>query len=166
MAAPVHSRTEHDLASDSGARRRSGLGSTVSGVSSTLRSSDAPAFRPICFRISNIPSSWSYGQVDDYLRKLEPTRQLQFQLSLYPSLSNTDGRQTALLNLSSGSDYFRCLDSHTSHYEKIANLEQAISSGEAEHTDLAIDSHFIGLTPLHTPKDIAAEYVDSLNTFI
>ncbi|KAF8538649.1 hypothetical protein BDD12DRAFT_137758 [Trichophaea hybrida] len=103
--------------------------------------------QPKCFRIANVPSSWSPENLLNSLQKIDPllaqTNIREYQLSLYPACCGST--QTALLNFRTCTEYFHGLNQNVDHYVKVTN---AI---DGDH--LVIDSHFNNLTPLNTPEE-------------
>jgi hypothetical protein len=101
---------------------------------------------PVCFRISNVPPTWSEGELLQALQSFDNTLDPaigQYRLSLYPACCGSS--QTALLNLQCPG-YSWDLES---------NGDQII---EMEDSDLVMDRHFYGLTPLNNPGgEIIAE---------
>ena len=95
---------------------------------------------PACFRVSNVPQTWGEAELLQVLRGSDHSLDLaigQYQLSLYPACSGPS--QTALLNIQCPG-YERDLES---------NQDKLIGR---EDSDLVMDSHFYGLTPLNNPE--------------
>jgi len=105
---------------------------------------------PKCFRIANVPSSWSKDKLLTTLKSIDPFLvSKNVELSLYPACSDSTQTQIALLNLRNCTEYFRRLKSNDFNYKEA--LDGAL---------LVIDSHFYDLTPLNSPEgDIVAEFV-------
>jgi len=105
---------------------------------------------PKCFRIANVPSSWSKDTLLTTLKWIDPFLADQnVKLSLYPACSYSIQTQVALINLRRCTEYFRLLKSDRFNYEELS-----------DGTLLVIDSHFYDLTPLNSPEgDIVAEFV-------
>lgn len=104
---------------------------------------------PMCFRIANVPSTWSETDLVEALNSIStgPSLEQTFQLSLYPACCGYT--QTALLSLATCTQYFQDLERNVVNHVKTP-----------DGTLLAIDSHFYGMTPLNEPKDdIVAESV-------
>jgi len=104
-----------------------------------------------CFRIANVPSTWSYDHLLNSLRKIDPSLEqkdkYEYQLTLYPACYGST--QTALLNLHTCTEYFQKL--------KPDDFNFVSTPGRV---DLVIDSHFYDLTPLNSPGDeVVAELV-------
>jgi hypothetical protein len=101
---------------------------------------------PVCFRISNVPPMWSEGELLQALQSSGDSLDLatrQYRLSLYPACCGSS--QTALLNL-------QCPGYS---WDPKSNKDQLIGR---EDSDLVMDRHFYGLTPLNTPEgEIVAE---------
>jgi len=102
---------------------------------------------PKCFRITNVPTNWDMDALLGALHNIDPSlKDRKFQLSLFPGCY--DLTQTALLNLSTCTEYFQSLKSNESNYK------QAL-----DETLLVIDDHFYEMTPLNVPEgEIVAEY--------
>lgn len=105
----------------------------------------SPRSTPKCFRISNVPSDWNKEKLVDALRTINRFLDQNLELSLYPACCGPT--QTALLNLSTCTEYFQDLKPNEFNY--VNTIEGLL---------LVIDSHFYNLTPLNTPEDnIVAE---------
>ncbi|KAI5848046.1 hypothetical protein BZA05DRAFT_118723 [Tricharina praecox] len=115
--------------------------------SDTARSSE-PRSRPMCFRISNVPLTWGKEDLVEHLKRVGFVDKGHNRVSLYPACSG-DG-QVALLNLVEYFEWFRQLS--------ITGSDTLPGCGS--ETNLQIDRHFYGLTPLNNPKkNIAADVV-------
>jgi hypothetical protein len=114
-----------------------------------LRLSHQPKPSSKCFRISNVPPTWSQADILTYLKNVDDAFDLSatdHRISLYPACSGRS--QVALLNLMECSNYFQQLEPHRSH---------PLGNGDL---GLTIDSHFYGLTPLNDPDgNTIAEFV-------
>ena len=103
------------------------------------------AKKPTCYRIQNIPKTWTLKALLKKLQTKYCSLEIQAsQISLLPSYSNPN-RNTALLKLPDCHEIFESRVVHN------------IPDGDI---DLEIDSHFHGLTQLNTPEndaDIVAE---------
>jgi hypothetical protein len=110
----------------------------------TISAADA---RPKCFRIANVPTNWDKDVLLGALHTIDPfLKDRKFQLSLFPGCY--DLTQTALLNLSTCTEYFQSLKSNESNYKQAT-----------DGTLLVIDDHFYDMTPLNVPEgEIIAEY--------
>jgi len=107
--------------------------------------------RPKCFRIGNIPSTWSEDNLLNSLKEIDPSldriRSNEYQLSLFPACQGTS--KTAVLNLKTCTPYFEQLEPNDSNYRETS-----------DGTFLVIDSHFHDLTPMNSPEgEIVAEFV-------
>jgi len=106
-----------------------------------------PQLVPVCFRISNVPSTWNEGELLQAIQSSDYSLDLaagQYQLSFYPACSGSS--QTALLNLQCPG----CLWNLQSNKDKLIRREGG--------SDIVMDRHFYGLTPLNTPEgQIVAE---------
>lgn len=122
--------------------------------SDTARSSE-PRSRPMCFRISNVPLTWGKEDLVEHLKRVGFVDKGHNRVSLYPACSG-DG-QVALLNLVEYFEWFRQLS--------ITGSDTLPGCGS--ETNLQIDRHFYGLTPLNNPKkNIAAEFVTTSLSFL
>jgi len=106
-----------------------------------------PQLAPVCFRISNVPPKWNEGELLQALQNSDDSLNIasgQYQLSFYPACSGSS--RTALLNL-------QCLGyswNLQSNEDKLIRREGG--------SDIVMDRHFYGLTPLNTPEgEIVAE---------
>jgi hypothetical protein len=98
----------------------------------------------MCFRIANVPCTWSKERLITALLTVDPSLDKTSQLSLYPACCGTT--QTALLNQATCTEYFQTLKPNKYNYVKTSD------------GILVIDSHFYDLTPLNNPKgEIVAE---------
>jgi len=105
-----------------------------------------------CFRISGVPAYWTYDQLLEGLRSLDPSFPRDHRLSLYPACCGPT--QTALLNLDMCTEYFARLRPNKFNYAKITGVT------------VGIDDHFYNLTPLNKPKgEILAECVPLQHRF-
>jgi hypothetical protein len=107
--------------------------------------------RPKCFRIGNVPSTWSEDNLLNSLKEIDPSleciRSNEYQLSLFPACQGTS--KTAVLNLKTSTPYFEQLEPNDSSYYKTS-----------DGAFLVIDSHFHDLTPMNSPEgEIIAEFV-------
>ena len=97
-----------------------------------------------CFRISSVPRTWKKRELLKVLKSSNDSLDLttgQYQLSLYPACSGSS--QTALLSIPGN------LWNLERHGRKLIVME---------HSDLVMDRHFYGLTPLNNPGgEIVAE---------
>ena len=103
---------------------------------------------PACFRISNVPPTWNERNLLQAIRSSDDSPDLastaQYRLSFYPACSGS--RQTALLNLQSPGCQWN-----------LQSNEDKLIRGE-DDSDIVMDRHFRGLTPLNTPEgEIVAE---------
>lgn len=95
--------------------------------------------RPTCFRIANIPSTWSKSDLLGVFQTVDPfLNDHKYCLSLYPACYHLS--QTALLSLDVCTTYFQSLKPDESSYLRTS-----------DGTVLVVDSHFYHLTPLNTP---------------
>ena len=105
-----------------------------------------PKLAPVCLRISNVPPMWNEGDLLQAFKSSDDSLDLaagQYQLSFYPACSGSS--RTAILNLQCPG-YSWNLQS---------NEDRLI---RREGSDIVIDRHFHGLTPLNTPEgEIAVE---------
>ena len=105
-----------------------------------------PQLALVCFRISNVPPMWNEGDLLQAFQSSDDSLDLatgQYRLSFYPACSGSS--RTALLNLQSP----EC------SWNLQSNKDQLI---RREGSDIVIDRHFHGLTPLNTPEgEIVAE---------
>ncbi|KAI1416951.1 hypothetical protein F5Y13DRAFT_153431 [Hypoxylon sp. FL1857] len=110
---------------------------------------EKPKMKNICWRIGNVPSSWTEAVLGKHLQEIDASRELKLVwLSLFPAL--TGNTQTAVLRLSEDAPgFFRDLNPYDSHPFKISTGSEVEAE---EEVDLNIDCHFHGLTPLNTPK--------------
>jgi len=101
-----------------------------------------------CFRITNVPSAWSEGDLVVALQTIDPFfKDSNYSISLYPACY--DFSQTALLSLDACTEYFQSLGPNESKYLQ-----------NSDGTPIMVDSHFHDLTPLNTPGDtVVAELV-------
>ena len=114
------------------------------------QSSSTPAAKPklasVCFRISNVPPTWNEGEILQAFQSSDGSLDQatdQYRLSFYPACSGSS--QTALLDLQCPG-YLWNLQS---------NEDKLI---HREGSDIVMDRHFHGLTPLNTPEgEIVAE---------
>ncbi|KAH0611869.1 uncharacterized protein H6S33_011134 [Morchella sextelata] len=102
-----------------------------------------------CWRIQNIPTSWSVTKLLRMLQKQdESLGNLEEQcISLYPSYTRSS--QTALLSMKPLPQYFQELDPDESHVLILEEIPEAGS--RREDVFLSLDCHFRGLTPLNVP---------------
>lgn len=102
-----------------------------------------------CWRIQNIPTSWSITKLLQMLQKNnESLISLEERcISLYPSC--TGNSQTALLRMRPLPQYFQELDPDDSHVLILEEIPEAGS--RREDVFLSLDCHFRGLTPLNVP---------------
>jgi hypothetical protein len=99
---------------------------------------------PMCFRIANVPSTWSKERLITALLTVDPSLDKTSQLSLYPACCGST--QTALLNLATCTEYFQIIKLNKYNYVNTSD------------GTLVIDSHFYDLTPLNNPNgEIVAE---------
>lgn len=105
-------------------------------------SSNIPALRQptVCFRISNVPSTWGKDELVEAIQSLDEPLSVSadYTLSLHPACHGSS--QTALLEL-----------------ERLPNHLSSLRTNESkrigrEDLDLVVDRHFYGLTPLNTPE--------------
>ena len=107
-----------------------------------------PRLAPVCFRISNVPPKWDEGDLLQAFQTSDDDDSLnlatgQYQLSFYPACSGSS--RTALLNLQCPG----CSWNLQSNEVKLIRREGS---------DIVMDRHFYGLTPLNTPEgEIVAE---------
>ena len=102
-----------------------------------------PKLAPVCFRISNVPPMWNEGDLRQAFHDSLGLATSQYQLSFYPACSGSS--RTALLKL-------QCPGSSCNLLPNEDNLIRR------EDSDIVIDRHFHGLTPLNTPEgEIVAE---------
>ena len=105
-----------------------------------------PKLAPVCFRISNVPPGWNEGDLLQAFRSSNDSLDLatgQYQVSFYPACSGSS--RTVLLNLQRP----ECSWNLQSNEDRLIRREG---------TDIVIDRHFHGLTPLNTPEgEIVAE---------
>jgi hypothetical protein len=113
------------------------------------RSSIIPAAKPqlaVCFRISNVPPTWNEAELLQAFQTSDDSLDFttgQYRLSFHPACSGSS--QTALLNL-------QCPGCS---WNIQSNEDKLIRSGGS---DIVMDRHFYGLTPLNTPEgEIVAE---------
>jgi hypothetical protein len=117
-------------------------GPSVRGVSDTHNSGIENS--PMCFRIANVPSTWSKERLITALLTVDPSLDKTSQLSLYPACCGST--QTALLNLATCTEYFQIIKLNKYNYVNTSD------------GTLVIDSHFYDLTPLNNPNgEIVAE---------
>jgi hypothetical protein len=111
---------------------------------------------PKCFRIANVPSSWTKDNLLTTLKSIDPFLHGKIvELSLYPACSDSSETQIALLNMPNCTEYFRRLKSNDFNYIETS-----------DGTLIVIDSHFHDLTPLNSPKgDIVAEFVHQVHQY-
>jgi hypothetical protein len=113
------------------------------------RSSSISVAKPqlaVCFRISNVPPTWNEAELLQAFQTSDDSLDLatgQYRLSFHPACSGSS--QTALLNVQCP----RC------SWNIQSNEDKLIRSGGS---DIVMDRHFYGLTPLNTPEgEIVAE---------
>jgi hypothetical protein len=121
---------------------------SISYLISNARDNSEPT--PKCFRISNVPLTWDEACLFDYLKSVDESLDRlatdDYRLSLYPACCGSS--QVALLNFTNCPIYFRRLHPGQDH------------SVQRKDSDIVLDSHFYGLTPLNIPEgDIVAELV-------
>jgi len=106
---------------------------------------------PKCFRIANVPLTWSKDDLLNSLIKIDPSLENhEYKLSLYPACYGST--QTALLNMRGCTEYFQRLKQNDFNYVPIPDA--------TDRAYLVIDSHFYDLTPLNSPAEgIVAEFV-------
>jgi hypothetical protein len=93
-----------------------------------------------CFRISDIPSTWSEDCLVKVMKSTDPGfDEGMAKISLYPSCNGTG--KTALLYLSERSELVQHLQTEKTTY-----------LSEDPPINIVIDSNFYDLTPLNTPK--------------
>jgi len=95
----------------------------------------------VCLRISNVRPTWSEAELLQAFQSSDDSLDFatgQYRLSLYPACCGSS--QTALLN-------FQC-PGHAWDLE--SNKDKLIGRGDS---DLVMDRHFYGLTPLNNPGD-------------
>jgi hypothetical protein len=93
-----------------------------------------------CFRISNVPPTWNEAELLQAFQSSDDSLDLatgQYRLSFHPACSGSS--QTALLNL-------QCPGCS---WNIQSNEDKLIRSGAS---DIVMDRHFYGLTPLNTPE--------------
>ncbi|KAF8536358.1 hypothetical protein BDD12DRAFT_290351 [Trichophaea hybrida] len=142
---PTEDHLSHSSTSASSSTNKTYRDSNAAAKAPGTDDSDRNALpKPKCFRIANVPPTWSRDDLLDSLRKIDSSLARrdshEYQLSLYPACYGST--QTALLNLCTCSEYFQQLKPNDFNYVKT-------SSG----TQLVIDSHFYDLTPLNSPGD-------------
>jgi len=99
---------------------------------------------PMCFRIANIPSTWSQDDLLNSLKKIDSSLDSNgYELSLFPACQGSS--QTALLNFDSCTEYFQRLKPNDFNNLKVPN--------GAGMVWLTIDCHFYDLTPLNSPGE-------------
>jgi hypothetical protein len=114
---------------------------------------DLPVAAPKCFRIANVPLTWSKKNVYRVLHNADRSlKDHKHQLSLFPACSGAT--QTALLNFEICTKFFRRILLNRHHYLKV------LATSTSAEVRLVIDCHFHDLTPLNTPEGkIVAELV-------
>jgi len=114
---------------------------------------DPPVAGPKCFRIANVPLTWSKKQVYRVLHNIDQLlKDHKHELSLFPACSGAT--QTALLNFEICTKFFRRILPNDHHYVPVP------ATSTSDEVLLVIDCHFHDLTPLNTPKgEIVAELV-------
>lgn len=108
---------------------------------------------PICYRVTNIPKTWSESHVQESLCYLDalafstsPTNPVN--IGLFPSLFGET--KTAIVTTMQEA----CSGSSPRSFK----VSDPTNNGDVVH--LTIDSAFFGLTPLNTPKqDVVADIV-------
>ncbi|KAF8538592.1 hypothetical protein BDD12DRAFT_884762 [Trichophaea hybrida] len=98
---------------------------------------------PKCFRISNVPSTWSKDDLLNSLKEIDPSLERissnEYQLSLFPACHGSS--KTAILNFETCTKYFQKLKTDDFNYQRTS-----------DGSFLVIDSHFHDLTPLSSPE--------------
>lgn len=132
-------------------RRRLSLGSSDGSRPRADAASPATdnSSRKMTFRLRNIPN----GKTDDDVRAFlsaectDIERAIDIQLSLYPS---TNGRhQVGILTLTGPEDFLKLFSA-----DDYGNPQRYVAWDD---TDVSIDRHFHGLTPLNTSESPKAE---------
>jgi len=117
-----------------------------------------PCGRPICFRITGVPSQWDKNKLGAKLAEIVPGLDLEYdELSMFRACTRSAKTKIALLRLYRTTTYFEgCKQSHEKNYK---------FPEQCGTVRLNIDKNFYGLTPLNDPDtSITAEFVP-LHTF-
>jgi hypothetical protein len=101
------------------------------------------------YRLSRIPEALT----KDDIRRLFPTDGGDITaLSLAPSISDNRGYQVATLTFRNEPTFNIPLSQHGGECLLSRLINEAVPAIQEDQTNIKIDSHFYGLTPLHSPN--------------